>query len=268
VYWTKSLRQHDAGTLEIADPLVRLGGSKIGNGLSRHSFLCPSTCTSTTFREDVTVFAELLHMHQKGAMMKNEQLRENHIVRKSVVEYYHFQQSGAFLVPQERYTIKAGDSFRTECYYRTNSGDVKFGLASTDEMCIAYIFYFSRQSTPSGKCAFDWDVRVCSSEHSETLLNNENDFNRVFGSTNASSSLPYQNQADSGNDPNDGIQANLLFIISSILGGMSFIVFIVWFYLSKKVERVSRVVVPSDIESKTKTSRNEETHHYEPVNSS
>ena len=72
MYWTKTLRQHDAGTLEIADPEVSLGGSKLGNGVSHHSFLCPSTCTSNTFQQDVTVFAEMLHMHEKGVMMTNE----------------------------------------------------------------------------------------------------------------------------------------------------------------------------------------------------
>ena len=183
VYWTKSLRQHDASVLEIGDPFVFLAGTKVGADLSQHSFSCPSECTSTYLGEEVTVFSELLHMHEKGIMMTNEHIRGADIVRKSSVEYYDFQQVGGFIVPQNPFTMKPSDSFRLKCFYSATDIE-EFGFGSFDEMCIAYLYYYPVQSFPYGVCGYNWFYSSCSTEYASQKLNQMSDLGRIFGNDN------------------------------------------------------------------------------------
>lgn len=43
--------------------------------------------------------------------------------------------------PQEPYTVKAGDSFKTQCYFKSEK-DVPFGIDSFNEMCIDFVYYY------------------------------------------------------------------------------------------------------------------------------
>ena len=45
----QQLRQYDAAVLELADPLVSLGGTALESGYSKWEFNCPSTCTQNEF---------------------------------------------------------------------------------------------------------------------------------------------------------------------------------------------------------------------------
>jgi len=185
LYWTRSLRQNDAGVFSIADPAVELQGKKVGDGVSRHIFQCPSTCTSYGLQGgDVTVFSEMLHMHETGVYMTNSQVRGGNEIRKAVVDYYDFDQVGGYLVQQSEFTIQPGDSFKTACHYNTDDS-VEFGLGSKNEMCIAYLTYY-----PSLPMQFGCGVEifplfpVCDVEYSQEILASEDKLGRVFGTMN------------------------------------------------------------------------------------
>lgn len=73
--------------------------------------------------------------------MTNEVIRDGQVVHLATAETYDFSQQGGIQVQQPTYELESGDSFRTNCFYKHES-EAKFGRASSDEMCIAFLLYY------------------------------------------------------------------------------------------------------------------------------
>jgi hypothetical protein len=138
VYWTSQKREFDLGVLQLGDPILRLSGTPVGNGLTSHEFQCGSSCSGTLLQKPITVIREQLHMHISGRRMFNQQIRNGEALRVATVDYFDYEQQGTMNVVQDPYTIEPGDAFQTKCYY--DSQNERFGLASQDEMCIAFLY--------------------------------------------------------------------------------------------------------------------------------
>ncbi|CAM9701321.1 unnamed protein product, partial [Choristocarpus tenellus] len=180
VYYTENLRQYDAGTMQLGDPYVTLQGEYLPNGRSLYSFNCPSSCTQGFQNDSVTVFGHLLHMHEAGRRMETRQYCGDKLIRSSEVEYYMFSQSGAYPTRTVGETIEKGDWFETDCYYDSGTDGKIFGLASENEMCIDFIFYYPVQTLEYlGYCGLG-DLRG-GALTGITELSNESDFGREFG---------------------------------------------------------------------------------------
>lgn len=109
-YFTKKLRDNDLFVYQFGDPAVRLrgqlvGGSLDGSSLSsatsassgsalssiyRHTFNCPTSCTSLTLPQPVTVVREYLHMHKTGVSVSNHQIRDGEVIRTGFVDFWDF----------------------------------------------------------------------------------------------------------------------------------------------------------------------------------
>ena len=131
------------GVFQMGDPVVELEGRVVSEngGLSQHVFDCPSTCSSNSLQQPVTVFREHLHMHRTGASMINTHFRNGEVLREGAVEYWDFEQQGNLAVVQQPFELQPGDAFRTTCNYDASDG-VVFGLGSQDEMCVGFFYYF------------------------------------------------------------------------------------------------------------------------------
>jgi hypothetical protein len=102
--------------------------------------------------------------------MTNTQVRDGAPIRSGSVEFYDFDQAGVYSVIQDSFALKRGDSFRTTCYYDANQGD-KFGLASDDEMCIAFLLYYPKQSFPAFYCGPDHFIgEACTADYETKTL--------------------------------------------------------------------------------------------------
>jgi Copper type II ascorbate-dependent monooxygenase, C-terminal domain len=77
--------------------------------------------------------------------MSNSHVRNGEVIRRAEAQFWDFDQQGSLTVVQQPFTIAPGDSFRTSCIYNTQN-DEQFGLASSQEMCIAFLFYYPRQA--------------------------------------------------------------------------------------------------------------------------
>lgn len=140
---------------------------------SKHEFICPSNCSSSTFDfDEMTVFAEAHHMHNYGKRLVSEVIRGDTIVNTAVIDYWDFDQNGVVLVQQKPYKLKKGDSYRSTCYFESD-GNQTYGIASTEEMCISSIYYsyYPKQSGfsncgPSNEQA----PMECSSSFSSSIL--------------------------------------------------------------------------------------------------
>jgi hypothetical protein len=167
-HFTSKKRQYDLGIFQAGDPILGLRDMTVSNNtaLAEHTFECSNSCSGVFLNEPVTVISEHLHMHKAGISMINSQLRDNQVVRVGEVQFWDFEQQGNLGVVQEPFTIQPGDSFRTTCKYNAKNGEV-FGFGSSQEMCIAFLFYYPRKtiSTEFGDLPF-----VCGPQVFNTLL--------------------------------------------------------------------------------------------------
>jgi hypothetical protein len=185
LFYTSQLRSQEFGVLQLGDPFLSLFGQSVGDSFVQHTFDCPASCSSVALNESVTVFKEALHMHRTGQSMLNYQMRNGNIVRMSQVQFYDFDQQGLYAVQGEPFQIEQGDSFRTACQYKSN--DTVFGISSQEEMCIAYLYYYPRQTFSAlgfevpYMCGRELPVSDCNSTWEQVELQGESDLNRTFG---------------------------------------------------------------------------------------
>ena len=183
-------RLHEAGTIQLGDPAVHLskphnvGGLnvRIPPGRSMWEFSCPPQVTSEW--HEITVFSQILHMHQIGDMMYLEikDAEQGAVKRPNAVEYFDFAHQDNTLV--QPFKIKPGDELITRCYYNNKGqADVAFGLGSDEEMCIDFITYYpyleanKEQLASTQYCGF-----VTSGMFKGTKeLNLDDDGMRIFG---------------------------------------------------------------------------------------
>lgn len=146
LFYTSKKRQYDLGIFQTADPQVYNFDALVSpdGGLVQYEFDCDGACSSTFVQEPITVIREHLHMHATGVSMFNAQIRGGKVIREGGVQFWDFNQQGNLAVPQEPFEILPGDAFRTTCNYNPKNQE-KWGLASSEEMCMAFLFYYPRQ---------------------------------------------------------------------------------------------------------------------------
>ena len=203
LHWTRNLREYDLGIMPMADPLFGLSGTVVGGpngGLDRHEFVCPSSCTNFVMDQNVTVIREYLHMHEQGARMYNDLIRDGEVIHTANVDFFDYPQQGIYSVIQEPYTLMPGDSFRTTCQYKTPK-EWFFGSGSQEEMCIAFVWYYPKQFAfnvfplTCGMYFNDlYGIGECESEHTSQVLSSEADLGRTFGG--AASDVVFSREED------------------------------------------------------------------------
>lgn len=152
MYYTEDLREHDAGVFQIGDGFLWLSDESVTQGslkndeYSAWEFTCPCDCIRNALDGDVdevTFFAEGLHMHEVGSRMETQHLRNGEPIRTVSVDHFDFGAGGLYMAPIEPYKVRPGDSFKTTCYYKTDENRV-FGTGSQDEMCIDFVWYYPK----------------------------------------------------------------------------------------------------------------------------
>jgi len=178
--------EQEIGMAMIGDPFVKLTGVEVGSGLTRHSFTCPSTCSESQLDTEatVTIVKEILHMHSHGRRIVNQVVRHDSVVHESYIDYYDFDQTAGPSQANPPFQFNRGDEFRTICYYAANS-DTKFGIGSTDEMCMAFVLYFPKQALDF--CGVGNYHDECRATYDgKDNLESSAEFGRVFGDSDIS----------------------------------------------------------------------------------
>jgi hypothetical protein len=101
---------------------------------------------------------------------------------------YDFTQAGVCISgSQEALQSHRGDSFNVVCYYNEEPFGVNrtlFGVASFQEMCMAFLWYYPRVPTLPGLCGPGVDQLIpgiCGSNFTYNKLEDESDSGRTFG---------------------------------------------------------------------------------------
>ncbi len=181
IYYSNTPVDNEIGMVVMGDGILGLQGEKIGNGKSKHEFTCPSTCTGTFGIDEVTVITEAHHMHAAGKRMVTQVIRGDQIVNTAAVDYWDFDQNGIGTVRQSPYKLKKGDEFHTTCYYESYK-KTEFGLASSEEMCMSFIYYYPKQPNFI-HCAPRFFQASCVGSHSSSVLESDSSFDREMTQT-------------------------------------------------------------------------------------
>jgi hypothetical protein len=189
MYYSSKTRAYTAGLAILGDSSMALAGSSIPEGLADYQFHCGSGCTSLFLDEPVTVLREFHHMHQSGVSSYNEQIRNGQVIRTGHVDYFDFRQQGAQVVQQESFTVMAGDSFNTRCFFRNSDDQRKFGYASSEEMCMTFFLYYPRKTLADSAVSFwmcgigfsDFGLSACESTYNSSVATDDKAMHRVFG---------------------------------------------------------------------------------------
>eukprot|EP01130_Rhizamoeba_saxonica_P013720 TRINITY_DN5893_c0_g1_i1.p1 TRINITY_DN5893_c0_g1~~TRINITY_DN5893_c0_g1_i1.p1 ORF type:complete len:571 (-),score=143.43 TRINITY_DN5893_c0_g1_i1:1296-3008(-) len=138
VYYTKNLREYDAGVMMLGDAIVTNPGNITGS--QTFEYTCPEECTSQ-WEHEIVVFQDFLHMHEIGQRMWSSIYRNDTFIgglNKIDFWDFAFQQQ-----TPKNITLRPGDRIHTHCEYYTDD-TTYFGQGSTDEMCIEYISYYPK----------------------------------------------------------------------------------------------------------------------------
>lgn len=146
VYYTKKLRPHDCGLLQLGDGRISLFGQRFPQGDSRTSFVCRANKLAEILGNTTVTLVETgLHMHGIGKRAWTTQTTtdgQGNSVTTELSRNDFYNIAFQIAVPLTGRTMKAGDSFSTSCVHSSPDGEQKWGLESSDEMCIDFIMYW------------------------------------------------------------------------------------------------------------------------------
>jgi hypothetical protein len=122
---------------------------------------CPSECTAAFMKQDINVFNVLLHSHLSGRRLKVRHIRDGkELPWASNDDNYDFnyQQNRPL---RQNLIVKPGDHLIYECITDTDwrNGSVTIGdLATTDEMCEAFLMYYPRMEMDNCLSTVDTEI--------------------------------------------------------------------------------------------------------------
>lgn len=246
VHYTSELRTHTAAIMEVGDPRVKLVNNPIGEGLQDHKFMCNETCTRNHIPQGgVIVLYEMLHMHKSGLTMQNIHKRKGKEIRRSVVQYYDFDQ-GAQVVKQEPFQILPGDSFETHCLYQGMKG-LQFGFEAHREMCMGWILYYPAMDVHLS-CSYQSGVESCAAVHTSARLPGPSELGRTFGQERSNGDVEFRQErgrhsSDEGIFAKNDIPLSAVFVItiSVVVVAIIMIAFSARKWYSLRVSRYKKV---------------------------
>uniref|UniRef100_A0A8C2EFT4 Monooxygenase, DBH-like 1, like n=1 Tax=Cyprinus carpio TaxID=7962 RepID=A0A8C2EFT4_CYPCA len=145
-YYTSELRQHDAAVLMTGLALAPWYAIPP----KAKSFLTYGMCDTAYIPKvletphDLQVFSVMMHTHLAGRKVRVGHFRgEKQIDFLAVDENYDFEYQDVTNLGKTK-TVKLGDKLLVECTYSTENRSTLTwgGLSTTDEMCLAFLFYY------------------------------------------------------------------------------------------------------------------------------
>ncbi|KAM7395407.1 hypothetical protein PAMA_006932 [Pampus argenteus] len=148
LYYTDQLRQYDVGTLTTG--FKPFDGYNYKIPPRANEFHTYGVCNTTLFYQimnpvpDLHVFSVMMHTHMVGRKVRVGHFRNGkQIGFIGLDENYNFEMQETVSLGNIK-TIKPGDDLVVECTYNTSNrtGFTKMGLATTDEMCLAFLLVY------------------------------------------------------------------------------------------------------------------------------
>ncbi|KAI1716514.1 DOMON domain-containing protein [Ditylenchus destructor] len=171
ITYTKNLRQHDAGIMEVG--LIYSDANSIPPQQSHFPITahCPSDCTQKFPSEGINIFASQLHAHLTGKKLFTSHFR-NGVKIGEINRDNHFSPHWQHIQPLAKHIrVLPGDVLSTTCVFDTKNRNFWTwgGYGIEDEMCVNYIHYYPAT-----------EVEVCKSAISNSTLRSFFEKMRVY----------------------------------------------------------------------------------------
>ncbi|XP_026125787.1 DBH-like monooxygenase protein 2 homolog [Carassius auratus] len=172
-YYTSELRQHDAAVL-MTGLAVAPGYAIPPKAKSFHTYGMCDTANIPKVLEtphDLQVFSVMLHTHLAGRKVRVGHFRGGEQIDiLAADESYDFEYQEVTNLGKTK-TVKLDDKLLVECTYNTENRDSLTwgGFSTTDEMCLAFIFYYPAMKL-SGCTSFP-DLKLLHSAMGVTYTN-------------------------------------------------------------------------------------------------
>eukprot|EP01063_Lacrimia_lanifica_P015456 TRINITY_DN2220_c1_g2_i1.p1 TRINITY_DN2220_c1_g2~~TRINITY_DN2220_c1_g2_i1.p1 ORF type:complete len:591 (+),score=167.62 TRINITY_DN2220_c1_g2_i1:63-1835(+) len=164
--FTSKLRAREGKMVVLGDAAIMMGrlGQVITPGEHTFQVDCRKECTKDW--AEATLYQVLLHMHQSGTHARLVQKRNGEVVRTIVDRQFYNFDTQPMVVLNEPVTVLPGDELSVLCkYHNQGQGDLEFGDASSDEMCMAFVLASDAVSDVCGGTAFvGQHMTICASD--------------------------------------------------------------------------------------------------------
>lgn len=152
---TPSLRQHNAATLLLGDPLLSLSPPIPPRvSLEHYETECPSVCTER-LHSSLHVFGASAHLRQVGAQIWTSHHAASTGELLGYIDRHDYYDTNYHAVNPASFVVHPGDRLNTHCTYTTTSrtNETAFALGSADEICLHILFYYPATAAPSDPAA-------------------------------------------------------------------------------------------------------------------
>ncbi|XP_060600292.1 dopamine beta-hydroxylase-like [Ruditapes philippinarum] len=159
IHYTANRRPNDASMFILGQEYIEIPPSSSGVTFKA---TCPSQCTSEIFKEKIYITRAANHMHYYGKRQRISIYRNGTKIRDLTDEKnynYDHPKFHHFNPPVE---IHPGDDIVTECTYKSDKDKtIKFGAATSDEMCYGFLTYYPRQNFMQTLCIQWKSIQRC-----------------------------------------------------------------------------------------------------------
>ncbi|KAG8337202.1 hypothetical protein J6590_029567 [Homalodisca vitripennis] len=156
VYVSPTLRQHDAGVIELGLEYIDKMAIPPGQPHFPLSSYCISECTRVSIPpEGITVFGSQLHTHLTGIRVMTRHIRDGRELPELNRDNHYSTHFQEIRLLKRAVKVLPGDALITTCLYNTTGRPniTLGGFAITDEMCVNYIYYYPKNSLEVCKSA-------------------------------------------------------------------------------------------------------------------
>ncbi|KAJ8410221.1 hypothetical protein AAFF_G00202020 [Aldrovandia affinis] len=193
LHYTSDLRPHDANILDVGIMV----DSNYVIPPKAEAFKSYGVCNTSHFHQlvqgpipDLNVFMVLLHTHLAGRKIRVGQFRNGqHIDYLGLDENYDFNLQQTMFLGHTK-SVEPGDEIVVECTYNTasRSNPTTLGLATTNEMCFAFLYYY-----PAIDISTCWSIPDIKSVETAMGAANHEQAIEMYGNMNSDSIEKYQN---------------------------------------------------------------------------
>ncbi|RDD36647.1 DBH-like monooxygenase protein 1-like protein [Trichoplax sp. H2] len=147
IYYTKQIRKYDIGVLTLGHLITATMAIPEKQSSWNITGYCPQFCTDRAlYNPGINIFGVFFHTHLAGIALSTRHFRNGkELPAIAVNKHYDFNYQEIVYL-KNNVIVSPGDSLALTCTYQTKSRPnvTVGGQATTDEMCLNYLFYYPR----------------------------------------------------------------------------------------------------------------------------
>ncbi|XP_071959949.1 DBH-like monooxygenase protein 1 [Antedon mediterranea] len=152
IHYTPIIREYDSSLLTVGAAVFAFGPIPPKEEAFLVHGSCDSKCLTEFLQEgELKVFAVFLHAHLAGVGMRATHYRNGKYIGEIAKDSAYDFDLQEFRYLKDHLIVKPEDDLLVECTYNTmdRTKVISGGLAATEEMCLAFLFYYPKANAES-----------------------------------------------------------------------------------------------------------------------